>query len=94
MPRGQMRPREFEREWGVTLRQIDGKKCWELDVKAFLVLFSYETPVAYIEKETKQAYVTSKRHGATTSHHISQWFQTHSGMMPVDCDQATLDLLL
>ena len=38
------------------------------------VLFSYQTPVSYVElADMNTVYVTDKKYSATTSKHISKW---------------------
>jgi hypothetical protein len=41
------------------------------------VLFSYQTPVAYMDEE-QNVFVTSKKWSNTTSKHISKWVNSRS----------------
>ena len=55
------------------------------------ILFSYKTPVAYIDNKTGQAYQTSKKWSRTTSKHINKWLDgQQSGLV----DQSVLDSIL
>lgn len=39
-----------------------------------LVLFSYETPVAYVNKTTREVFVTDTKHSRTTDRQIKKFF--------------------
>jgi len=62
-----------------------------------LVLFSYTTPVAYVNKLTGEVFKTSKKHSKTTTKHINQFFSekvignTHSAFNVIEVEQETLD---
>jgi len=45
----------------------------ELLIGHRLVLFSYETPVAYLDVPTNIFYVTDAYYSVTTSRHINEW---------------------
>lgn len=47
----------------------------ELKLNDYLVLFSYRTPVAFVDRRTKMGYMTSKKWSRTTTRHISTWFK-------------------
>jgi len=60
------------RRMGIGLKQI-APNMSELDVGNYLVLFSYSTPVAYLDKSSGQYFKTDERFSNTTSRHISKW---------------------
>lgn len=43
----------------------------------FTILYSYNTPVACYEYETRKYYCTNQFHSMTTSKHINQWLGTN-----------------
>ena len=45
----------------------------EVETERYLVLFSYQTPVAYLDKETGKLFHTRTKYSKTTSKHINQW---------------------
>ena len=47
----------------------------ELDTKDLTILFSYKTPVAFVNKETSIFYRTSKKWSQTTTRHINAWLK-------------------
>lgn len=72
-----------------------GSNQTELKLNDYIVFFSYQTPVAAIDRCNGQAYVTDKKWSKTTSRHINAWL----GQLPNPkdykmCDQEFLDNLL
>jgi len=64
----------------------------------FDLLFSYDTPVALVWKETKTGYKTQLKHSRTTSKHINQFFADYSGEIinrenPIEVEQSRFDNL-
>jgi len=49
--------------------------CTELKLNDYVVLFSYETPVAYYDRKTDKYYKTSTKWSRTTSKHINEWLK-------------------
>lgn len=49
--------------------------CTVLYTDNFTILYSYNTPVACYEYETRKRYRTNKFWSNTTSKHINQWLQ-------------------
>lgn len=45
----------------------------ELELVNGYVLFSYQTPVAFMMKSTGEIYKTTKKWSVTTSRHINKW---------------------
>jgi hypothetical protein len=46
----------------------------EIETDKYFVLFSYKTPVAYINRSTGKAYRTEKNWSKTTTKHVNYWF--------------------
>ena len=44
------------------------------------ILFSYNTPVACVNKRTGKAHKTAKKHSRTTTGHINKWLVGELGM--------------
>ena len=65
--------------------------CTELKTGNYLVLFSYQTPVAYRDLRTGKYYRTVKKWSRTTSRHISQWL---NGQQAEEVGQDNLDQLI
>lgn len=57
------------------LKQI-GPNMTEVRVRGLRILFSYSTPVAYIN-DRGGAYKTPKHHSRTTTGHINRWLNTN-----------------
>jgi len=53
-----------------------------------IVLFSYNTPVAYYEYATCKYFKTDKKWSVTTSKHINKWL---TGFTATEVDQDLLD---
>lgn len=68
----------------------------ELETSDLKVLFSYRTPVAFVNKETGIFYKTSKKWSRTTSRHISQWLAEfpYSRGNVHEVDQETIDKIV
>jgi hypothetical protein len=49
----------------------------ELSINGLTILFSYQTPVAYIDHNVSIVYTTNKYWSKTTSRHINQWISLH-----------------
>jgi len=67
----------------------------EVEIGNKLVLFSYKTPVAYLDGEN--VYVTDKFWSRTTSRHITKWFDSmglRKGDEDAKVSQDSLDNLL
>lgn len=56
------------------IKQV-GSNMTELTNGKFVILFSYNTPVAAINTDTKQVYRTNHFFSKTTSTHINKWFK-------------------
>ena len=74
------------------------KNATVIETAEYLLLVSYKTPVAYLDKSTKTVYKTDKKWSVTTSKHISQFMTNHvcrSGIIvacnPIAVDQSVLD---
>ena len=63
----------------------------EVEILGLKILFSYKTPVAYIDNKTGEAYQTSKKWSRTTTRHINKWLDGQSSGL---VDQSVLDNLL
>lgn len=63
----------------------------EINTDKVRVLVSYETPVAYQDKETGLFYKTEKKWSVTTSRHINKWLD---GQEAKEICQFFLDKLL
>lgn len=68
-----------------------GSNQTELTTGSHTVLFSYRTPVAYVDHGTGQAYKTAKKWSKTTSKHITRWLQ---GRTATEVSQDVLDALV
>lgn len=70
----------------------------ELYLDNYVVLFSYETPVAYRERKTGDIYKTSVKYSNTTARHVNKWVQDNllkCGHLPIlECSQDVLDNLI
>lgn len=70
----------------------------EVKAGSLLVLFSYETPVAYFDSKSGQYYKTNKFWSRTTSRHISKWIGSGNELKLNNAineiDQSILDNLL
>jgi len=62
-----------------------------IETDEYLVLVSYETPVAYELKETGACYRTSTKYSATTSRHINQFLD---GRTATEVSQETVSNIL
>lgn len=75
------------------------KQVTKIEDNQKLALFSYSTPVAYLDKTTGNVYKTSKKWSATTTKHINAFMREiiESGLMvafnPVSVEQEELDKL-
>lgn len=52
-----------------------GKSATIIESAETLLLFSYETPVAYVNKTTKEVFVTDTKHSRTTDRQIKKFFR-------------------
>lgn len=57
--------------------EILKSNCILLYTDNFTILYSYNTPVACYEYETRKYYRTNRFHSVTTSKHINQWLGTN-----------------
>ena len=62
----------------------------EVRFPAYVVLFSYDKPVAYEDRATKQCYKTAYFVSKATKGHIERWL---NGREVLDVAQETLDNL-
>lgn len=73
--------------------KVFGQHMIEVQFNYYDVLFSYDTPVAVFDNETRLLFATKKFHSRTTSKHINAW----ESMIDVGVfqrlgvDQATID---
>jgi hypothetical protein len=67
----------------------------EVNTDRYRILVSYQTPVAYFDRQLNQYHKTSKNWSRTTSRHITQWVNHLSELVEwfVE-DQEKLDNLL
>lgn len=68
-----------------------GSDQTELHLQDYVILFSYETPVAYLHRGSGKYYRTSKKWSRTTSKHINQWL---GGVSAEEVGQDNLDQLI
>jgi hypothetical protein len=67
-----------------------GNNELEMIYNDFRLFFSYATPVAACDPETKTVYITDTKYSRTTSKHINRWIslvEEEEG----DCSQVTLE---
>jgi hypothetical protein len=69
-----------------------GANMTEVITEKYRVLFSYRTPVAYVDRSNNHWYKTIARWSNTTTRHINKWNDTINIYMPVE--QETLNNLL
>ena len=62
-----------------------------LETPAYIVLFSYATPVASFDKSTYSFHRTSKKWSKTTTRHINKWID---GVKAIEQPQDYFDNLL
>lgn len=67
-----------------------GSNMTQIETDQHIVLFSYETPVAFQHKATGKYYRTSKKWSTTTSKHINKWLE---GINATEVDQTECDRL-
>ena len=60
----------------------------------YIILVSYETPVAYIDAATSTAYKTKKWHSATTTRHINKFLDSYGFIDAVEEEQEEIDRLI
>jgi len=63
----------------------------EINTSEVSVLFSYETPVAYLDLETDQCFRTDRNWSQTTTKHINKWLDGRTAALIA---QEALDHLL
>jgi hypothetical protein len=68
-----------------------GNSETEVDSERFTVLFSYNTPVACLDKEEGKFFKTSRKWSNTTSKHIARWLD---GRKVEEKEQTFFDSLL
>jgi hypothetical protein len=68
-----------------------GANQTEVYTDKVIVLFSYQTPVAYLDNSTGKTYRTSKYWSKTTTKHINKWLGADCGEL---IDQGKLDRLI
>jgi hypothetical protein len=66
----------------------------EVETGRYTVLFSYETPVAFIDKRYSVMHRTAKKWSVTTERHISKWEQIKQQIHSVIDQQEVFDNLL
>ncbi len=74
--------------------KVIGSNQTEVEINNKKVLFSYNTPVAYYDLETKQAYKTCKVWSNTTSKHINSWVMANQVPFVTKIGQEELDKLV
>lgn len=74
--------------------KVIGSNQTEVEIGNKKVLFSYNTPVAYYDTETKQVYKTSKSWSNTTSKHINAWIGTFMVLLVAKLEQEEFDKLV
>lgn len=73
------------------------KNVTVIESPQLLVLYSYSTPVAYVDKCKGKVYRTTTKHSRTTTKHIKRFFddyvipQYFSAFNPIDVSQEELD---
>ena len=60
----------------MNLKQV-GSNQTELKMNDYIVLVSYQTPVAIQDRKTGAFYQTEKKWSKTTSRHIGQWLRSY-----------------
>lgn len=73
--------------------KVIGSNQTEVEIGNKRVLFSYNTPVAYYDLETKQAYKTNKTWSNTTSKHINAWINNLMVPLVIKMGQEEFDKL-
>ena len=73
--------------------KVIGSNQTEVEIGNKKVLFSYNTPVAYYDLETKQAYKTNKIWSNTTSKHITAWINSIEVSLVTKLEQEEFDKL-
>ena len=68
-----------------------GSNMTQLDVGNFVILFSYDTPVAYLDNGTGIYYQTDQKFSNTTSKHINKWL---AGQPAETVSQADIEALV
>lgn len=68
-----------------------GSNQTEVETSRYVILVSYQTNVAYQDKETGLFFKTSKKWSNTTSKHITRWLD---GRNAAAIDQKVLDELI
>jgi hypothetical protein len=53
---------------------VIGSNQTQIETEDFRVLFSYNTPVACLDRKTGERFKTETKWSRTTSKHINQWF--------------------
>jgi len=68
-----------------------GSNLTEVETSEFLILVSYQTPVAFQDKKTGEFFKTDKKWSVTTSKQITKWLDGRNANLT---PQSTLDGLL
>lgn len=63
----------------------------EITTTDYIVLFSYETPVAAEHRSSGKCYRTAKKWSQTTSRHINSWLE---GREAIPISQSEIDSLV
>jgi hypothetical protein len=73
-----------------------GSNMIESRIGLYVILVSYETPVAYIDASQypSMVYRTSKWHSATTTKHINKWLRSKGYEDAIEVEQSVIDKLL
>jgi hypothetical protein len=66
-----------------------GANATEIIYTHFHLFFSYQTPVAAFDPDSKTIYVTDKKYTRTTTAHIKKWI-SHLEYESGDCHQMSL----
>jgi hypothetical protein len=70
-----------------------GANQTEIITDNYIILVSYETPVAYFDRVNDKVYRTSKKWSVTTSRHINKWLEDFLGVAE-ETSQNVLDHLM
>ena len=59
-----------------------GRNTSEITTDRYVILFSYNTPVAYLDLDHDKCFVTETKYSRTTSKHISKWLPSEATEVP------------
>lgn len=89
-PLDQPKPNIQPRKAALELRPV-GSNMTEVETDNVVVLFSYSTPVAYMDKASGQCFRTLEQFSTTTSRHINKWLE---GRPAEEVDQSQIEGLV